>query len=402
MRNQYLILTTIGLLFFCAPNCLAQSKVAFNYQALVDLEFSTAGPLSHYFYNEIHNEYTDPRIGISAVNLLGELKWGEQWKVNSRVLLERELGQKLQQLRLPQLNLQWLSKERDYGITAGRFINPFGAFNQRQLSTQRNFISLPLAYSYYVNISDRIGFYPNMGDIAKFQVDNEVQWGSPMLYYGGYATGLMFSWEIEPGKVNWKTALVSGASNLSTQFSAPLHLGFVSSLRLQPTYYWEQGISLSTGSFLQDSEFSTDLESLGQYRQTLVGTDFKLGSGFFEVSGEIILAFYKVPSFDIASESFLDAEGVSLTGIASYLDVKYEPPFAPGSYIAYRIDRLGFNQSTFYEEAWDNPVLRHTLALGYEINAYLLVRTMVSTQNTDQKNWGDQQRSLRLSLTAFY
>lgn len=380
----------------------AQQPLEFNYQALADLEFSAAGPASHYYYNEIHSDYTDARFGFAQLNLLGELNWGTQWKLSSRISRERELGQKLQQFRIPQLNLQWLSEDQTYGITAGRFINPFGSFNARQLSTQRNFISLPLAYSYYVNVSDKLGFYPNMGDITKFAIDGEVQWGSPMMYYGGYATGLMFSWEINPGKLNWKTALTTGASNLANQLTDPLHVGVVSHLTMQPTYYWEQGLSVGTGSFMQSTDFSSYLEALGTYRQTLIGTDFKVGSGFFEASGEIILAFYKLPVFEPSLEDFVNTDGVTQSSLATYLDLKYEPPFISGSYIAYRIDRLGFDQTDFYESAWDNTVLRQSIALGYEINTYLLVRALVSTQKTKNKSWDDQQRVLRIGLTAHY
>ncbi len=95
-----------------------------------------------------------------------------------------------------------------------------------------------------------------------------------MLYYGGYSAGTMFSWNIKPAKINWKIALVTGASNLRQRFTDPLHFGVVSRLKIQPTYFWEQGFSISHGSFLRNSEVGSQLNDLHKFRQTVIGTDY--------------------------------------------------------------------------------------------------------------------------------
>ncbi len=143
-----------------------------------------------------------------------------------------------------------------------------------------------------------------MGDIDKVWIDGKVQWGSTNLYYGGYTTGAMFSWNIKPSKVNWKFAVISGASNLQKRFTDPLNFGVVSRLKFQPHHFWEQGLSTSYGTFFQESEVSDQLENLRAYAQTIIGTDFKLGSGFFEFSGELMGAFYKVPQFFSEDRTF--------------------------------------------------------------------------------------------------
>ena len=401
LKGTLLIAILFGTFLF---NAAAQTRFSFN--ALADLEVSSAGEKSHYYYNEIDQDHTDLRFGMSQLNLIGKWNPDSNWTFNARLLLERDKGQKFNRFTAPQLNVQWLSGNRKFGATLGLFTNPFGSFNERQLSTQRNFIGLPLAYAYYGNISPKIGYLPGMGDITKVMIDGQVQWGGSMLYYGGYTAGLMFSWNIKPAKVNWKIALVNGASNSPERFLKPINWGVISRLKLQPAYFWEQGISLSHGTFMQESEVSAQLESLGTFTQTLIGTDFKFGTGFFEFSGEIIGAFCRVPQFDSETGTFemeSTDDPLSVTSFSAYLDVKYEIPVIQGSYVAYRIDHLGYGKPGDGSPGhWDNRVLRHSLALGYHINRFLLARVAVSTQHVDSKTWDKTQRTFRFVLTAHY
>jgi hypothetical protein len=378
----------------------------FKFNALADFEVSKAGEKSHYYYNEIDQNNLGFRFGASQLNLMSQLSLDSNWSFNVRLLLERDKGQEFNKFSVPQLNIQWLSNNRKTGFTIGMLTNPFGSFNEKQLATQRSFIGLPLAYAYYTNISSNIGFLPNMGDITKVPIDGEVQWGSSTLYYGGYTAGAMFSWNIKPSKVNLKLAIVNGASNTIERFSNPINLGIISRLKLQPNYFWEQGFSISHGSFMQDSEVSGQLDGLGKYSQTLIGTDFKLGSGFFEFSGELIGAFYQVPVFNnetMAFETNGDDDPLNVQNFSAYLDIKYELPFLQGSYMAYRIDHLGFGKlEGGTSPNWDNNVLRHAFAIGYHVNQYILARMAVSTQHVDNKPWNKTQGTFRFVLTAHY
>lgn len=368
---------------------------------LADMELSNAGTDSHFFFNEIDKDHTNWRFGVTQLNLITQININNQVRINGRVLAERDHGKTFGRLVLPQLNLQYLSKNRKYGLTLGAFTNPFGSFNKNQLSTDRSLIGLPLAYSYYNNISEQLGFVDGLGDIVKYSIKGEVQWGRTNLYYGGYTLGAMFSWAIKPSKLGLKVALVNGASNIQFPFTSPMHLGVVSRLKIQPTYFWEQGLSFSYGSFMQDSPISHVMDNLRQYSQTLIGTDYKLGMGHLEFSGEIIFAAYKVPVIDISAETVKSVE--NLNNISAYLDAKYELPFLQGSYIAYRIDHLRFSKiSDGLFENWDNNVLRNSVAVGYNVTRNILVRAFVSTQNVQNKDWGETQRTFRLVLTAHY
>lgn len=403
--KKYLLLQLLFVLPFPA---FSQLQLAIN--ANIDAEISKAGDLSHYYYNEIHNELSDWHFDLTQANLMGSLTFSEQFKLNARLLITRELGKDFGQTRLPQLNLQWFPKDKTYSLTLGRFINPYGSFNEKQLSIQRTFISVPLAYGYYHNISRQAGLLLARGQYYKASLGGTTDWGSTTLYYGGYATGLQFSWWSDtPKQTTLKIAIINGASNIQQTFSSPFNLGLAGRLKIQPTYFWQQGFSLSFGSFMEQTNNNLALENLNQYYQLLLGTDYSLGTGFFSFSGELMAAFYRVPSYDPEEMRFLsDDSPVSqtLSNVSTYLDIKYEPPFLSGSFIAYRLDALIFGkmeEGLYNEEKWDNNVLRHSLGIGYKAFPFMLIRGMISTQSTQSKPaWGTQQRTFRLMLTLHY
>lgn len=403
---------------FCVYFLFLFSSLAFNLSgqavlefANVDLEWNRAGDKSDYYYNEISKNFLN-RLGPYQVNLIGGY-YAKEWRVQGRLLWERNLGRKFNVLKVPLLNIQWAPTDKDFQLTAGRFINPFGSFNPRQLPKQRNFIGRPLAYDYYVNISDKIGYLENMGDLAKVPVDGSVQWGSTLLYYGGYSTGFLFHWAVDPVKVNWDVALVNNASLGRVGFTDPIHLGLISRLSVKPVNFWNQGFSLSHGSFLRDSEFGNSIDNFRQYRQTLVGTDYKVGLRDFEFLGEIIWMLYHTPAFDADASGFrTNGEAVNLSGLSAYLDVKYILPFLARSYIAYRIDTIQFGKlddGAYQNDQWDKAVFRHALAFGYELPAIgelpvrLLLRAYASAQRVeDKKAWEGKQNVFRLMLTIYW
>lgn len=414
MYKRYLYSSFLNILrIFIVVNCLlfasiytSHSQSVLELNALADVEISTGGEKSHYYYNELDNEHLDFRLAMSQLNLIGSWSFDNNWSLNTRLLIQRDKGRSFDNFSIPQLNIQWLSNRRKVGLTVGRFINPFGSMNDKQLSTDRKFISNPLAYSYYTNISTKIGFHSDLGDVHKISIDNEIEWGSSHLYYDGYSTGLMFSWNIKPAKINWKLAVVNKASNVVEQFPDPVQLGIMSKITFRPNYFWTQAFSFSHAKFMETSDLNTQLESLGKYTQTLIGTDFKIGKKYIELSGEFIAALYKTPQYNVELNDFVNQTNTTplkLNSFSAYLDLSYELKWLPGSYLAYRIDHLNFgNLSTGTDLSWDNDVWRHSLAFGYHINPYVLVRAAVSRQSVDNKPWDKKQDVFRLVITAHY
>lgn len=380
---------------------IAQGEAQLELNASASFELSRGGEKSHYYYNEIHEQYRNWRFGLAQANLMAHWRFAPGWGLQGRLLLERRLGQRPEQLQAPQLNLQWAPGEGAVRFTLGRFIHPFGAFNGRQLPTERDFIARPLPYSYYVNISEKAGFFPDMGDAVKTHADGAVQWGSTLLHYGGYATGLKLNWELRPQKAWLDAALVNGAANIGKPFTRPLRWGVASRLSVQPGHWWKQGFSLACGTFMEKADINAGLEKLRAFRQALIGTDFRFGRGYFELSGEMMIAVYRAPLYMPKEETFT-TKNLNLRSFAGYAAVKYNLPFLGGAYLAYRLETLRFGHIPDETQKWDKDVLRHSLAAGYRVNAFLLVQTSVSVQRVKDRPWSRHQEVFRLMATAFY
>jgi hypothetical protein len=339
--KKWLYMFVLGLIPGAAA---AQLQVQLN--ATADLELMKGGANSHYYINGIHKDLKDWTVLPLELNLAGRVDFSPQWAVNLRLQVERDEGKSFNTFRLAQANVQWTLRESPFQFTLGRFITPFGLFPGNQMSINRLFVDVPLAYGYFVNVSDQIGWVEGLGEASTILIGGRNEWGLPVLYYNGYSNGLHGRWAIRHDKAVWDLALVTSAPNRVWNLKTdPLNFGVVSRLHLQPTYFWKQGISLSHGSFFQRHPLNGALTDPNRYRQTLAGLDFILGFGHFEFSGELIAAFYRTPAYDKTNQRFVEsAPGqlleLNLNNLSAYVDAKYEFPFLVGTYVAYRVEAL--------------------------------------------------------------
>lgn len=394
----------IIVIFLCFPlTSICQVSLAVN--AWGDLEVSNGEMTSHYFYNEIHANFADWRVSPSDINLLTTTQINPILSLNVRAQLTRDKGAQFKQFLLPLANIEYAPLEEDWTLKIGRFITPFGKFAEQQLPKDRVFINRPLVFSYYNNISPKVGFAEQMGE-EKFQVDEAVVWGGTMLYYGGYSNGAKFDWSIIPDKVEWTAALTTTSPNVLDNNLNFSNWGLVTKVKFIPKYFWEQQVSISHGTFLQTSELDDrrNATNSNSFTQTMIGTDATFGIGFWEITGEIIGAMYNIPVYNSMEQEFT-SENINLSSLAAYLHVKYELPFISGMYLAYGIDHLSFgefeNTSTYTSTKWDDNVIRHNFGIGYKITEFLLLRTNYMIQNVENHPvW--EQNTWRTTLTIHY
>lgn len=391
MRHKLGLILLISLL---ASSAWTQEKTQIEFNGTADLEYMLGGSESHYYLNGIHKDLKTGAVRPLELNLVSKIRFNPQLSANFRLQMERDEGLKFNQVRLAQANLQWNLKDQPWQFALGRFVTPFGLFANLQLSTARTFVDVPLAYGYFVNISEQIGQVNNLGNGTQIPINGRNEWGIPLQYYNGYSNGLKVRWNLSPGKASWELALTTAAPNLPKNFNFdPLNYGIVTRLKLQPAYFWKQGFSLSYGKFLQNHPLNESLEDRSGYRQTLLGTDFVLGTGHFEWSGEVTGAFYRVPHYSTISQRYTANQ--NFQAFSAWLDTKYEFPFWVGAYAAWRIETLQFSDN------WDQAVLRNSIGLGAKIKDFLLLRSSYSfqsIQNTKLANFN----AWRTTLTLYF
>ncbi len=147
----------VFLLLFTLTRLSAQEKTQIEINGTADLEYLQGGQSSHYYLNGVHKDLQSGAVRPLELNLLSKIRFNPQWSANFRLQMERDEGLKFNQVRLAQANVQWAPKESPWLFTVGRFVTPFGLFANQQLSTARTFVDVPLAYGYFINISEQLG-----------------------------------------------------------------------------------------------------------------------------------------------------------------------------------------------------------------------------------------------------
>lgn len=359
----------------------------------LDFEFRAGGRESNFISNEIPTEFRYPHAVINQFNVFFFSELGEKWTFNGRVQLDIWGSGRLNPPRITLAAVTYEPSSR-FSASAGRLISPFGLYARRQLLSQNLFAAAPLMYGYFVNISEKRGFWPIAGNAGIYD-DGRSDVGVTTAYFGAYITGASMNWIVVPNRLNIEIALANAALASSLPNTNLANAAIVARLGVQPAMWWQQGFSVAYGSFMNlDSVNARARENnpLERYRQLLVGTDFVFGYLWFELSGELMLSRWSVPKFE--NDQFVrinpgssKLQTYALANYGGYVDFKVEPPFLTGSYVAFRAERLAFApfddpiaQGRSY---WDRGVTRLSVAAGYKLSRNVLLRATYSDQRAD-------------------
>jgi hypothetical protein len=386
---------------------LSLAQVEFN--GTVDFEVVNGGEDSNFITNEIANEFRKPHLAINQLNLFAFSQINEDFFVNVRIQLDTWGTGKLNAPRITLATLGWEPEESSLSFSLGRYISPFGLYPRRILAADNLFTNAPLGYGYFINISDQRGYWPKAGDSGIYG-PNDV--GITTVYFGGYNTGFLLSWLVVPDFFNIDLALTNAAVSSQADYTNLSNIGGIVRFGFQPFIYWQQGFSLSYGSFIQRDGINVLYDDLEQYTQAVAATDIILAHSYFELSGEFIYSIWNVPMF-AGSDFIKDAPGVlskfDLHNYAAYADFKIEPPFLTGFYMAARYDILNFLDSDDLKEVdsknfnpWDNDVTRYSVAVGYKFARAILLKIAYMDQKTENVRDDPNDYSYRAVLTASF
>lgn len=375
------------LLLAVAPLMSVHAQVELGGTA--DLALMKAGNESSYVRNGIFNDFRHAHLQLHQLNLFAFASPDPAFSFTGRLQFDNK-GNKTAPPQLTLAMLEWMPENHPYQVTLGRFISPMGLYPRRQLELDNLFGEGPLLYRYFVNISDLRGYWPLSGTTTVYG-DGDV--GLPAQYYGGYTTGGLFSWTLQPNKAALKVALTNGPPATTVEQTNQENVAVLAKLELQPAIYWQQGFSVGYGTFMQADTINATLDDLQRYQQLVVNTDFILGYTYFEVSGELAYTRWHVPSFRqgaFVTESDDDAATFTPQQFGGYLDFKYEPPQLTGSYWAVRIERLFFptveNPVSGADETWEDDVTQLSFAWGYKLSRSILLKLSYAHLLIDDAN----------------
>ena len=372
----------------------------------IDFEASYGGQNSSFISNEIVQEFRRPHLGINQLNLFLFSQIDDNFFFNGRLQWDTWGTGKLNPIKITLAALSWEPEDLPVSLTIGRFVSPFGLYPRRQLASENLFVNAPLAYGYFINVSDTRGFWAKAGNSGNYGTDDV---GLTTAYFGGYTTGGMLNWVIVPELFDFSLAVTNATPASQQNFTNLQNLAVTGRIGFQPFIYWQQGFSFSYGSFMRRAAINSGFDKLEKFRQLLLGTDFILAYAYFELSGEFIYSKWNVPAIDgfgfqTNNGKLLEFE---LANYSGYMDLKFEPPFLTGSYLALRLEKMFFSDikspaaSTLGTTgAWDNNLLRYSAAVGYKISRSVLLKFAFSEQIFDDPALKAEDYTFRTILTV--
>jgi hypothetical protein len=381
------------------------SRAQVTVNGTVDVALESGGNSSKFITNGINEEYKYLHVSIPQVNLLLFAPINDHWYFEARLQSDTWGTGELSDPRFTLVNLTWADPDRNSLLSFGRFTSPVGVYSKKGLSIDRTFIDLPLNYSYFTNISDERGFWPNAGVSGNYTTGDV---GLTTIYFGGYTTGILWDWIIDENKLKLQTSLSMVAPASDQNYTNLANAALLTHLTYNPSIFWEIGVSASHGSFMQRTSVNNvyrPQNPLEQYRQSLIGVDLRYASGYWEIQAETIFSFWTAPCY--RDGQFVLYENDQLaeyrnTNIGSNIDIKFEPPFLPGSYFALRADHLNFltaetDRSTLSSD-WDEDTTRFTGVFGYKLNRNVVAKISFS----EQTPFDTSLYTFRAQLTAFF
>ncbi|MCB0284295.1 MAG: hypothetical protein KDF60_17035 [Calditrichaeota bacterium] len=375
----------------------------------LDLEMSYGGKTSSFLKNEIANDFRRPHLAINQFNLFLFSDMGSDFFFNSRLQWDTWGTGKINPLRITLATLSWEPQDFPVTVNIGRFVSPFGLYPKRSLASNSSFVNGPLAYNYFINISDTRGFWPKAGDSGAYGVDDV---GLTTVYFGGYNTGAMLDWVIRENALNLALAFVNAASASQKDYTNLQNAAIVGRLGFAPFIFWQHGISFSYGSFMEKDPVNNTFDRLERFRQMVIATDWVLAYTYFELSGEFIYARWNVPG--LTSTGFkTDFNGelgeFKLSNYSYYVDLKFEPPVLTGSYLAFRYETMVFENydhpktvSIIALNPWDTDITRYSAAVGYKISRNILLKLAVTDQKYKNNPAGIDDVTIRSILTFLF
>ena len=259
---------------------------------------------------------------------------------------------------------------RNLYIQYGKFVSPFGAYNQRHDTTADPFIRPPLMYDYRTMVSSRL--IPRTNDrFIHWKYDPNVfrPVGAPVIWGNPYQVGAMFFGDLR--KLDFRLAVMNSAPSSEpdmwnyqvgqkTYPSYVAHIGY----RILPEFYL--GMAYSAGPYLNVSaKSSVENGDLNHYKQKIWQVEFLFERGKTQIRGEAFHDTWEV-------ENVLDYP----VDISGYAEIKQK--FLSGFYGALRYGTIHYDKirlSSGQREVWDFHIWRGQVALGYRISRNLEVRT---------------------------
>jgi len=380
MRRGKIALSVLLILFI--STFAANAQIEMN--GTVDISLRSAGANSNYITNNIVYEYRRTHLYLNELNLAIFAPVDQNFSVEARLKIDTHQTDELNDPKLDMAVLNWTPLDSPISLSLGRFVSPFGLYPKQQYNFQRSFITPPLAYSYYLPLSDIQGYAPHINTTY----NNGLTLGrTSTMSYETLVTGIELDWEINSEKLNLQTAIVDAAPSATKEWSNQFNSAIISRLQWELTSYWSQGFSLSYGSFMnRSSNYLPNLNNPTIFRQMLAGSDLTIYAGPFTFTSEFIWSKWSAPRFGL-NQFLTNSSGIITVHPAlwsGYFDIRVDFPETNGLYFAVRADGIHSIMMTDPQSTdqirWFKDTTRGSIAAGKLLSESILFKLVYSNQ----------------------
>jgi hypothetical protein len=387
-HNRWLCMILLFLcLLVCAWHIPLSAQIQISGEA--NFEVSRGGEDSRWTLNEIPNDFHFWHLSIYQLNVFGSAMIDDEFFFDTRVQFDKWQTGTLNAPRIAQISATWRPKESDFSITAGRFISPLGLYPKRQLQSQTNVVNMPLAYTYYTQVSETLGFWPPPPTVNQFFTTDS---GLTTAYYGGYLTGAMAEWAVIPNTLTCIAGITNTTPGSLQNYLNTDAWNILAKVQFKPSAMIDVGVGISTGRYMRRTSRNDSIFTEANHAtQTLIVADIVLGTGYWELSGEFLYSLWNTPKF-VRGRFIQNADRslfmANMANYAWYLDARYEPPFASGMFLSARWEGVRFahyTNETGQSIPWENtfPSTRYTMGLGYKLSRGVQLKAAGSYQTLD-------------------
>ncbi len=318
-------------------------------------------------------------------------------------------------LHAPKLGFASFNYTPDPGLfrlSLGRIITPFGLEHEKIYPFQRTFLTKPLAYSWFLNLSETRGFWPAAGDSGSYPGDDV---GVTTLGYQGLSTGIRADWVLTPGAWDFTLALTDATPSAEREWTTQFSYAATAILAWHLSDRVTHRFSAAWGSWMnQDPALEPLLGNPAKYRQTLVGLDARYTLKPIEIVWEAIGSKWSAPRYADTAFVPVGPGGTTPAGtvpalITGWVDVKWTVSEAHQGYVAGRWDMLRplkMNDPGKKGEGspttWDTGVNRWSFAFGWSLSSHIHTKLSYSNQTRDDEIGQTHDWTLRALLSVIF
>jgi hypothetical protein len=340
---------------------------------------ATIAPEDLGFFN--YSDYERSTLRGFRIDVMGSVRASDRLSILGEIRTEN--FSQIEPFALYARVRPWPARRLD--IQVGRIPPTFGSFTRMAYGRENPLIGYPLAYQYLTSLrsdsipadADELLRMRGRGWLSNFSIGNAAP-------DRGLALVSAFSWDtgvqVTTGWRGFEVTTSVTNGSLSNPLVADDNDGkqVAARVTLRPTIGLLLGASFARGQFVKQRVIDLfPASDRDRFTQSAYGLDGEYSRNHLLLRTEAILSEWDVPAYQVPQIA------KPLKALSLRLEGRYD--VLPGLYVAARAEHLAFSRvaGTELVAAWDAPVSRVEVGMGYYLQRNLILRASLQMNRRD-------------------